>query len=215
MAEFTLYGIALSAYVAKVRIVLEMKRADHVELPPPDGYGSAAYRAIVPAGSVPGLVHGDVVLSDSNAIAEYLDELIPDPPLMPADPAGRARVRMVLGFHDTRLEASARTLYPVIRAGWRSRPEAVAAGLDGMVAALERLEAMLADVPRGPFLSDLALPVTLQTMTMIAARLQRPLQLPPGIAGRVEAVAALPAVARSLALHRPALAEWLDRFDPG
>jgi glutathione S-transferase len=212
MAEFTLYGIALSAFVAKVRIVLDLKGAAYAEVPPPDGYGSPAYRAIVAAGSVPGLVHGDLALSDSNAIVEYLDEVLPGPRLMPDTPADRARVRMLLGFHDTRLEASARTLYPVIRAGWRDRAQAVAEGTAGMQGALDRLEAMLEGAPDGPNPAMLALPVTVQTLTMLGAEVDRPMVVPSGVAARVAAASALPAVARSLALHRPALEAWFAQF---
>ena len=47
-----------------------------------------------PAALVP-VLHDDdgKVLTQSLAIIEYLDETRPDPPLLPADPAGRARVR--------------------------------------------------------------------------------------------------------------------------
>jgi maleylpyruvate isomerase len=52
-----------------------------------------AYRRLNPQGRVPLLVDGDVTLSQSLAIIEYLDEVHPSPPLLPADAAGRARVR--------------------------------------------------------------------------------------------------------------------------
>jgi maleylacetoacetate isomerase len=52
------------------------------------------YLALNPQGLVPSLVTdaGDV-LTQSLAIIEWLDETYREPPLMPADPAGRARVR--------------------------------------------------------------------------------------------------------------------------
>jgi maleylacetoacetate isomerase len=51
------------------------------------------YRAINPQGFVPFLIDGDFRLSQSLAIIEYLDETHPEPPLMPPDALGRARVR--------------------------------------------------------------------------------------------------------------------------
>ena len=42
---------------------------------------------------VPTLIDGDTMLTQSMAIIEYLDETHPEPPLMPADALGRARVR--------------------------------------------------------------------------------------------------------------------------
>lgn len=56
---------------------------------------SAAYRALNPQGVVPTLVDGDLVLGQSLAILDYLEETHPQPPLLPADPAGRARVRQI------------------------------------------------------------------------------------------------------------------------
>jgi maleylacetoacetate isomerase len=54
----------------------------------------AAYRAVNPMMAIPALVDGDgPVLVESLAIIEYLDEVHPDPPLLPRDPKGRARVR--------------------------------------------------------------------------------------------------------------------------
>ncbi|KPF81084.1 maleylacetoacetate isomerase [Brevundimonas sp. AAP58] len=55
---------------------------------------SPAYRAINPQGLIPSLVLDDgTVLTQSLAICEYLDEVLPDPPLLPSDPVERAQVR--------------------------------------------------------------------------------------------------------------------------
>ena len=51
------------------------------------------YLALNPQQLVPTLLHRGQVLTQSMAILEYLDELFPAKPLLPADPAGRARVR--------------------------------------------------------------------------------------------------------------------------
>jgi maleylacetoacetate isomerase len=54
----------------------------------------AGYRAVNPMMALPALVDGDgPVLFESLAIIEYLDETHPNPPLLPSDPRGRARVR--------------------------------------------------------------------------------------------------------------------------
>ncbi len=58
---------------------------------------SDAFRALSPAQLVPALVVGDgaaqATLTQSLAIIEYLDETQPEPPLLPKDALGRARVR--------------------------------------------------------------------------------------------------------------------------
>ncbi len=53
-----------------------------------------AYRAINPMMAIPALVDGHgPALFESLAIIEYLEETHPNPPLLPRDPRGRARVR--------------------------------------------------------------------------------------------------------------------------
>ena len=49
-----------------------------------------------PYNTVPTLVDRELVLNDSRAIMEYLDERFPHPPLMPVDPVSRARSRLAL-----------------------------------------------------------------------------------------------------------------------
>ncbi|CDG84000.1 maleylacetoacetate isomerase [Janthinobacterium agaricidamnosum] len=52
-----------------------------------------SYRNINPAALVPSLDDGGVILTQSLALLEYLDDAHPAVPLLPADAAGRARVR--------------------------------------------------------------------------------------------------------------------------
>ena len=107
----TLYNVPVSSYGAKVRIILQHKGLDWTEAAPPDGYGSATYKRIVPAGTVPAIIHGGLTLADSEAIAEYLDESFPTPPMMPAVATARARARELSRFHDTRLEPVLRSFF--------------------------------------------------------------------------------------------------------
>ncbi len=54
----------------------------------------AEFRSVNPMMAIPALIDGDgPALFESLAIIEYLDETHPNPPLLPRDPRGRARVR--------------------------------------------------------------------------------------------------------------------------
>lgn len=95
-----LYGYWRSTAAYRVRIALALKgigwRHAGVDLVRDGGeQHGAAYRAVNPAGLVPTLVWGDVTLSQSLAICEYLDEIRPDPPLLPDGAARRAQARAI------------------------------------------------------------------------------------------------------------------------
>lgn len=216
MPEIRLYGVAVSAFVAKVRIVLDMKGLDYEELTPPDGYGSDAYRAIVPAGSVPGVVIDGRPVHDSNAIIELLEALAPKPRLMPADPFEAATVRSLLGFHDTRVEAAARALFPLIKSDWRASPDAVAAGVAGFEAALQRLDTMITPTPYilggAPSFADITYPVTIQMAELMGAEMNCPVNLPAQVDEWRNHTAKLPAVERSLTIARAAMEGWIAGF---
>lgn len=80
----------------RVRLALAWKGLDYGRLPVDlrhNEQGDPAFRALNPQGLVPFFAEGEARLSQSLAIIEYLDELHPQPPLLPADPLGRALVR--------------------------------------------------------------------------------------------------------------------------
>jgi maleylpyruvate isomerase len=91
-----LHGYFRSAASYRVRIALNLKglRADHLAHHLRKGEQRApAYLALNPQGFVPTLEAEGVVITQSLAIIEWLDETHPDPPLLPREPLARAKVR--------------------------------------------------------------------------------------------------------------------------
>ena len=99
MAEFTLY-IGNKNYSSwSLRAWLVLKQAgivfDEVVIPLYRPESKSAILRHSPSGRVPCLRHGDTVVWDSLAIAEYVADLMPEARLWPADPAARALARGV------------------------------------------------------------------------------------------------------------------------
>lgn len=99
MAELKLFNYFRSSTSYRVRIALELKKLPYdyspVHLLNNGGeQNSENYRRLNPIGGVPTLVHDGRAISQSLAIAEYLDEAFPGTaPLLPQDPFLRAKVR--------------------------------------------------------------------------------------------------------------------------
>jgi len=98
-----LYSYFRSSASFRVRIALALKKLDYeyaaIQLVKNEQL-QPAFRAIAASQLVPALVvddpaHGEATLTQSLAIIEYLDETFPEPPLLPADALGRARVRAI------------------------------------------------------------------------------------------------------------------------
>lgn len=92
-----LYSYFRSTAAYRVRIALHLKGVDYTLTPVnllKDEQNSDWYRAVNPMGLIPALRLADgVVLSQSTAILEWLEETMPQIPLLPKDPVQRARIR--------------------------------------------------------------------------------------------------------------------------
>lgn len=108
-----LYHLTLSPFCRKIRLVLAEKKIE-VELVEEKPWERRMdFLRLNPAGQVPVLKIDDLVLADSGAIFEYLEETQPDPPLLPRDPAGRAEARRLCAWFDDKFhrEVTANLLY--------------------------------------------------------------------------------------------------------
>lgn len=98
-SDFELYGFWRTSATYRVRVALNLKglRAHERNINLDAGEQlSPEFLQINPLGAIPALVEaGHPPLTESLAILEFLDETHPAPPLLPADPHGRARVRSI------------------------------------------------------------------------------------------------------------------------
>ena len=90
------YHPGSSVCAAQVRLALAEKGLDwdghYLDILKGDQF-APEYRKLNPKAVVPTLVHDGAVILESTVICEYLDEVFPDPPLIPADPVQRAKMR--------------------------------------------------------------------------------------------------------------------------
>ncbi|MHC0066955.1 glutathione S-transferase family protein [Nostoc sp. UIC 10890] len=103
MSNIQLYFAKASTFSQRTRVVLLEKGIDFTPIEidlqnKPDGYTQ-----ISRYGKVPAIKHGDIEIYESAIINEYLDEVFPEPPLLPRDPAAKAIARIWIDYANTRL----------------------------------------------------------------------------------------------------------------
>ncbi|MBD2486523.1 glutathione S-transferase family protein [Aulosira sp. FACHB-615] len=102
MAEVKIYSAVVCPFAHRSRLVLQEKGIDfdliEIDLQnKPEGFTD-----ISPYGKVPALVHGDRRVWESAVINEYLDEVFPNPSLLPNNAIGKAQARIWIDFANTR-----------------------------------------------------------------------------------------------------------------
>lgn len=154
MSRPVLYDYWRSSASYRVRIALALKEIDYdrvaVDLVA-GAHRSPDHLARNPQGAVPALAIDGLMLTQSLAIIEYLEETQPGIPLLPSDAAGRARVRAIA-------DAIAMEIHPISNLSVLNRIEALAGpdaradwNRDNISRGLAAVEAMLAQGPAGRF----------------------------------------------------------------
>ena len=202
-----LYSGPLSLFTAKVRIALDEKnlaceRID-VDWTPEKRYSPhhPEVLRLNPKAQVPVLVDGDVVVTDSTQIFEYLEERAPSPALYPRGIAERARCRRLEAWADEIVFPPVFTLveqlfYPP-GAGGRD-PAKLAGARAAYAEGLAVLERELAGRPWlcGDFtVADIAVFIFVRTAATLGAK---PEPAHPAVAAWLERTLARPAVRREV-----------------
>ena len=99
----TIIGSFVSPYVRKVLACINLKRLSYEVDPITPFFGNDEFERLSPLRRIPVLIDGDLSVSDSTVICEYLDEAYSGHALLPRDLKDRARARWLEEFADTRL----------------------------------------------------------------------------------------------------------------
>ncbi len=142
-----LYQTYTSPFPTRVRLMLYAKGIEAEIIEPPGFHSSAEskgdYMAINPIGRVPTLVLDDGrALPESEVICEYLEDAFPTPSLRPADPWGRAQVRLLSRICDIYLVMA---MVPLFNAAGRSRKTWDAGRINAALAEVEAALGFLED----------------------------------------------------------------------
>lgn len=143
-----LYGAPVSPFVRKV-LAFAAEKGLPLELVPVGlGDQNPDFLACSPFRKMPGFTDGDFSISDSTAIVTYLDAKHPEHPLIPADPANRARAIWFDEFADTILVSAAGPIFfnRVVSPKFMGKPgddAAVAKGETDMTPVCDYLERVI------------------------------------------------------------------------
>ena len=206
-----LYGYFRSSAAYRVRIALNLKNVayDDAFVHLAKGEQLKAYARLNPQRLVPALDIDGGLLTQSLAIVEYLEETKPEPPLLPKDALGRARVRSI-ALHvacDVHPLNNLRVLKYLVGPLGASEDAKLAWYRHWIKHGLEAIEAMLANDPATgafchgarPSLAD----VFLVPQVANARRFDCPLENYPSVRRIEAACLALPAFDRARPEKQP------------
>lgn len=202
-----LYGAPVSPFVRKV-LAFAAEKGVALELVPVGlGDQNPDFLSASPFRKMPGFRDGDFTISDSTAIVTYIEAKHPEPALIPADPANRARAIWFDEFADTILVSAAGPIFfnRVVSPKFVGKPGDEAAAAKGeadMVPVCAYLEGV---IPESGFLLGEAL--TLADISVASPFVNA------SHAGYVPDAAAYPKLTAYLAaMHaRPSFADWIRR----
>ena len=101
MNEFVIHSVPGSPFGRAVMIALEEKGAPYRLAPvAPGTMRTPEHLACHPFGRVPYLKHGDFTLYETAAIMRYVDRVLPEPKLTPANPQAAARMDQLMNIND-------------------------------------------------------------------------------------------------------------------
>ncbi|MBS0364265.1 MAG: glutathione S-transferase family protein [Proteobacteria bacterium] len=154
MSEMVVHSIPGSPFGRAVLLTLEEKHAPYRLAPvAPGQHRSAEHLARHPFGRVPVLEHDAFCLYETQAILRYLDRVLPEPALTPADPRAAARMDQLMSVNDWYLFQGVNNVITFQRLiaprllGRAPDEAAIAAALPAAHRVIDELAAKLGDQP--------------------------------------------------------------------
>jgi glutathione S-transferase len=103
MSSLQLYYTKGSTFSQRTRAVLQEKGIDYTPIEIDLQHKPEGFTQISRYGKVPVIKHGEVEIYESAIINEYLEEVFPEPALLPHDPSAKAVARIWVDYANTRL----------------------------------------------------------------------------------------------------------------
>lgn len=196
LASMKLYQIEKCPFAHRVRISLEEKKLKYEVVYFTSRQRPRELEAVGPEARSPTLFDDGAAIGDSIVVCEYLDERYPETPIMPRDPIGRARARLLVKQVETNV---APFVHELEREGQSSEAQTLAETLARVRSALEPFEGRLRASPfllgDGFTLADVALFTLLVSMARSVGERGDVLGDLPALVGFRDRVAARPATA--------------------
>ena len=114
--DVKLYSVSFSPFAARCRIAIYAKNLDIKIVMPHSDVGSQELKRLNPTAKVPFLQAADLLLTESEVICEYLEDLNPQISLRPAEPHHRARMRLFSRLSDLYVVEPMFPIYPQLGA---------------------------------------------------------------------------------------------------
>lgn len=137
-----LYNAPHSPFSARVRTQIYAKGISDIEILPPPGFGTPAFKDINLTGKIPALDIGDMVIPESMVIMEYLEQMYPQKPLRPADAKACAVINLFARFSDSYIQPA---LFPLFREVMQKTgdKDALQKNIDNLKTQLQLLEDLM------------------------------------------------------------------------
>ena len=174
-----LFHVPLSPFCRKVRLSLAEKKIEVERVEERYWEQDPDFMRRNPAGKVPVLQLDGIIMSESAAICEYIEETRPEPSLMPSDPVQRLEVRRLVSWFDDKFhdEVTSKLLYErvnkkVMKQGFpdsrnvKDGAKAIKYHIDYMAWLLDHRRWLAGDVMT---LADFAAPPHLSSLDYISA----------------------------------------------